>query len=191
AGAGEAADAGALDDLADLLHRLEVAGRGDGKARLDNVHAHLVEQFGDLEFLFMRHGSARRLLAIAQRGVEDLNRGCVGHRTGHDKSPSVRRLSRGSISPWPNPLNTGRANRTRIAGLGAAKQKQRERRTEGRTGLIVDARNGRGAEAALYHLAARALRHGPVAVPPVKYGARHWVKLRIMQVFPSVRPVLR
>ena len=52
--------------------------------------------------------------------------------------------------------------------LGAAKKKKRLRRTEGRTGLSVGARDHGGGHAALCNLADTALRHGPVAVPPVK-----------------------
>ena len=49
----------------------KIAFRGDGKAGLDDVDAHGVEQLGDLDLLFMRHGGAGALLAVAQSGVED------------------------------------------------------------------------------------------------------------------------
>jgi hypothetical protein len=55
----------------DLRNALEIAGTGDRKARLDHVDAQRVEQIGDLQFLFEGHGSAWRLLAVAQRGVEN------------------------------------------------------------------------------------------------------------------------
>ena len=55
----------------DRLHRLEVAGRGDREAGLDDVHAEVVEGVGDLELLGEVHAGAGRLLAVAQRGVED------------------------------------------------------------------------------------------------------------------------
>ena len=71
AGARQAADHGALDPLGDLRHRLEVAVGGDREAGLDDVDAHLVEELGDLELLFERHRRAGRLLAVAERGVED------------------------------------------------------------------------------------------------------------------------
>ena len=57
--------------LAISLHGGEVAVRGDGKAGLDDVDAHGVEQFGDFELFLMRHGGAGALLAVAQGGVED------------------------------------------------------------------------------------------------------------------------
>ncbi len=71
AGAGQPGHGGALDPPGDLAHRLEIAFGGDREAGLDDVDAHLVEQLGDLELLFQGHGGAGRLLAIAQRGVED------------------------------------------------------------------------------------------------------------------------
>ena len=71
AGAGEAADDRALDDLGDLRDGLEIAVGGDRKARLDDVDAHLVEELGDLDLLVERHRGAGRLLAVAQGGVED------------------------------------------------------------------------------------------------------------------------
>ena len=42
-----------------------------GKAGLDDVDAHVVEQLGDFELLLMGHGGAGALLAVAQGGVED------------------------------------------------------------------------------------------------------------------------
>ncbi len=69
--AGQAADDGVLHQLGDFAHRLEVAVGGDREAGLDDVDAHLVEQFGNLQLVLERHGGARRLLAVAQRGVED------------------------------------------------------------------------------------------------------------------------
>ena len=60
-----------LHALGNGAHRLEVAVRGDGEARLDDVDAHGVEAVGDLELLLERHGRAGALLAVAQRGVED------------------------------------------------------------------------------------------------------------------------
>ena len=99
AGARQAADAGALDELGDLAHRLEIAGRGNRKTRFDDIDAHFVEQFGDLQFFFMRHRRARRLLAVAQSGVENLDSASVSALVGHDISPSVRRVG-ASVSPF-------------------------------------------------------------------------------------------
>ena len=72
-GAGEAADGDALRALGDLPHRVEVAGGGDREARLDDVHAEADERVRDFQFLVDGHARARRLLAIAQRRVEDID----------------------------------------------------------------------------------------------------------------------
>jgi hypothetical protein len=82
--AGEAADHRALGEPGDLADGLEVAFRGNGKARLDDVDAHLVEEGGDLELFLQGHGGAGRLFAVAQGGIEDqdavLSGSCIGHR---------------------------------------------------------------------------------------------------------------
>src|SRR5215213_7878240 len=67
----EAADDRALDLTRDRPHGLEVAGRGDREAGLDDVHAQARELMGDLELLARVQRDARRLLAVAQGGVED------------------------------------------------------------------------------------------------------------------------
>ena len=43
-----------------------------GKARLDDIDAHFVEHFGDLQLFAQGHRSARRLFAVAHGGVEDI-----------------------------------------------------------------------------------------------------------------------
>ncbi len=70
-GARKSADHRVLGALGDLVHGGEIALRGDRKAGLDDVDAHLVEQLGDLELLLVGHGGAGALLAVAQGGVED------------------------------------------------------------------------------------------------------------------------
>src|SRR3546814_4386429 len=55
----------------DLADRLEIAVGGDREAGLDHVHAHFVEEAGDLQLFFQVHGAAGRLLAIPERGIED------------------------------------------------------------------------------------------------------------------------
>ena len=62
--------------LADLLYRPKVAGTRDGKARLYCVNAQSYELLGNDELLFGVHRGARRLLAVAQRGVEDVDFSC-------------------------------------------------------------------------------------------------------------------
>ena len=62
---------GPCDLAGDRLDGLEVAGRGDREARLDHVHAQPRELLGDLHLLLPVERDARRLLAVAQRRVED------------------------------------------------------------------------------------------------------------------------
>jgi hypothetical protein len=55
----------------DPLHRLEIAGGGEGEAGLDHVDAEPRELPGDRQFLIRRQRGAGRLLAVAQGGIED------------------------------------------------------------------------------------------------------------------------
>ena len=73
AGAGEAADNRSLDHLGDLVDRLEIALGGDRETGFDDIDAHRFEQLGNTQLLIQVHGRAGRLLAVAQRGVEDGN----------------------------------------------------------------------------------------------------------------------
>ena len=61
----------------------EVAVRGDREARLDDVDAHGVEQFGDFDLLLVGHRGAGALLAVAQRRVEDDDAVLLGLGGGH------------------------------------------------------------------------------------------------------------
>ena len=69
--AGEAGDHRALDLAGDRLDGLEVARRGDREAGLDDVDAEARELLRDLELLLRVERDAGRLLAVAQRRVED------------------------------------------------------------------------------------------------------------------------
>ena len=60
-----------LNCARDRLHGLEVARRGDRKARLDHVDAQPRELLCDLQLLLRVQRDAGRLLAVTQRGVED------------------------------------------------------------------------------------------------------------------------
>ncbi len=80
--AGEPGDGGALRAPGDLGDGLEIPVRRDGEARLDDVDAHPVEEFGNRQLLVEGHGCAGALLAVAQRRVEDddaVLRGGVRH----------------------------------------------------------------------------------------------------------------
>ncbi len=70
-GAGEAGDHGVPGAPGDFRDRLEIADGRGGKAGLDDIDAHLVENFGNLHLLFEVHGCAGTLLAVAQRRVEN------------------------------------------------------------------------------------------------------------------------
>src|SRR4029078_3318678 len=93
-GAAEPADHRVLGAGRDLVDGGEIAFRGDREAGLDDVDAHVVEQFGDLELLVVGHGGAGALLAVAQGGVEDDDAVLVGLRGGsHGNGPS-------RFAPW-------------------------------------------------------------------------------------------
>jgi len=83
-GAGEAADDRAIDLARDRLDRLEVAGRGGGEAGLDDVDAQIGQRAGHAQLGGFRHRKARRLFAVAQRGVEDAN-----PVVDHDADPEI------------------------------------------------------------------------------------------------------
>ena len=79
-GARQPADRGLLRQFGDLGDGGEIAVGRDGKSRLDDVDAHVVEQRGDLQLFLVAHGRAGRLLAVAQRRVEDQDAiGVDGH----------------------------------------------------------------------------------------------------------------
>ena len=115
--AGEAGDHRALDLAGDRLHGLEVAGRGDREAGLDDVHAQPRELVGDLELLGRVQRDARRLLAVSQGGVEDEN-AVVGHVT-----PPVGLLLR-------SPLVCGYAAATRYSPRGGRRRRRRCSRSD-------------------------------------------------------------
>src|SRR5262249_34357541 len=69
--AGQSGNGGVADALGHLAHRLEIAVRRDGEAGFDDVDTHLLEHRGDAQLLLEVHRGARRLLAVAQGGVED------------------------------------------------------------------------------------------------------------------------
>ena len=70
-GACQPADHGIFRVLGNLAHGAEITFRGDGKAGLDDIDAHIIQQPGNLELFGMGHGGAGGLLAIAQSGVKN------------------------------------------------------------------------------------------------------------------------
>ena len=67
------ATSGALHGGRDGADAFEVAGRRAGEAGLDDVDAEPLELLGDLRLLVRLQRDARRLLAVAQRRIEDLD----------------------------------------------------------------------------------------------------------------------
>src|SRR5579862_2322755 len=51
---------------------LEFAGRGSGKTSFKNIDIQVSQGLGNFDFFYRRHRRARRLLAVAQRGVRYL-----------------------------------------------------------------------------------------------------------------------
>ena len=87
----QAGDARSLDLAGDRLDRLEVVRRGDREAGLDDVDAQLGELAGDLELLGPVQGRARRLFAVAQRRIEDVDVAVLGHECTHTSQGRSRR----------------------------------------------------------------------------------------------------
>jgi hypothetical protein len=61
------------DFLRKCTDAFEVTRRGDRKARLDDVDAESRKLVADLDLVVRAQVNARRLLAVTQRGVEDVN----------------------------------------------------------------------------------------------------------------------
>ena len=72
-GAAEGGDGGAADFVGDAGDGVEVGGTGGGEAGLDAVDVELLQHLGDLELLVVGEGDAGGLLAVSERGVEDLD----------------------------------------------------------------------------------------------------------------------
>src|SRR5262249_2662675 len=90
---------------------LEVAFGGRREARLDDVDAEMLELACDRELLLDVHGGARRLLAVAERGVEDPY-------PVHRRSPLCQPGRENTWGheppgPWPQKTKTPRGGRSR------------------------------------------------------------------------------
>ena len=93
-GARQAAHGAVLDVVGDQLHRGEIAGAGDGEARLDHVYLQPLQRPGDAQLFLTGHGRAGTLLAVAQGGVEDDDAIVAAHRT---VLTAAERLSEGAV----------------------------------------------------------------------------------------------
>ena len=87
-GPGKAAHGSLGRSLGDFVDGLEITPRGDREPGFDDVDAHALQDFGDAQFFVQVHGGARRLLAVAQCGVEYDNAVAVGT-CGHVTVPSL------------------------------------------------------------------------------------------------------
>ena len=96
--AGQRADGRAADGIRDGCDRSCITGRRSCKAGLDDVDLERFELLCDLNLLVEVHGTAGRLLAVAQGRVKNLNRSTHGSlsspsgnvcRTGTKKAPSL------------------------------------------------------------------------------------------------------
>ncbi len=56
----------------DQFYRVEIALRRRGETRLDDVNMHCFKLTRDLDLFGIVHAAARRLFAVAQRGIKDL-----------------------------------------------------------------------------------------------------------------------
>ena len=70
-GAGQRRDARLANGLGDGGDGREVALGGHGEAGLDDVHAQILQGVGHGQLFLRGHAAAGRLLAVAQRGVEE------------------------------------------------------------------------------------------------------------------------
>ena len=75
----ETRDDRALDFARHQVHRLPIAARGDRETGFDDVDPEFRERLGNSQLFRLRHAAAGRLLAVAQRGIEDEDAVGVGH----------------------------------------------------------------------------------------------------------------
>ena len=73
-GASQRCHAAGLELGCNGANAFEIAVGGDGEAGFDDVHAEKLELAGEAQLLVSIHREARRLLAVAKRGVEDVYR---------------------------------------------------------------------------------------------------------------------
>ena len=69
---GESRDLGLKPQVADLFHRVHLCGRDHRKARLNDLHADLVQPESDIQLLIGPKDHSRHLLPIAQSYIADL-----------------------------------------------------------------------------------------------------------------------
>ena len=96
----ETRDDRAVDFASHEIHRLPIAARGDRETGFDDVDPELRERLRDPQFFRLRHAAAGRLLAVAQRGIEDEDAVGVGHRCLDDGAAQAK-FAASFTSPEP------------------------------------------------------------------------------------------
>jgi hypothetical protein len=96
----ETGDDRALDFASHEIHRLPIAARRDWETGFDDVDPELRERFRDPQLFWLSHAAAGRLLAVAQRGVEDEDAVGVGHRCLDDGAAQTK-FAASFTSPEP------------------------------------------------------------------------------------------
>ena len=67
----EGADGGPCHGLGDFLYRFEIAGRGDGESRLDDIYPKVFKCLRHFDFLDSVELAPGHLFAVAEGGVEN------------------------------------------------------------------------------------------------------------------------
>ena len=96
----ETGDDRAVDFASHEIHRLPIAARGDRETGFDDVDPELRERLRDPQLFWLRHAAAGRLLAVAQRGIEDEDPVGVGHRYLDDGATQAK-FAASFTSPEP------------------------------------------------------------------------------------------
>src|SRR5579864_599203 len=73
AGARQTRNNGPANNLSDRSHRFKIAVRGNRKSSLDDVDAQAIKLVRQAQLLLVIHAAARRLLSVAEGGIENRN----------------------------------------------------------------------------------------------------------------------
>src|SRR5215208_6280596 len=98
---GKAEDNGMRDEFRDSPHRLKVTLRRGGKPSFDYIDIELFQLSSNQYLLFDVHGCARRLLAVTQCCVENLD-----HYSFHRVLLQYSTNKKGAVDSRPQPLKT-------------------------------------------------------------------------------------
>ena len=73
AGAGKRTDLGFGDQTSDGMNRVEITWASSGKTCLDHIYTQFLQLACNADLLFLGHGGARALFAVAQGGIKNNN----------------------------------------------------------------------------------------------------------------------